>query len=402
MILRPSSDGELNPADRYFEMGDALTKLFDAGVPEILLLPDSEPNLHGRPMPSDYWNRIATFFLLVDKQFSEHNRSGRLKYVSPPMAVAQGEEAWLSAATVKRMQGPNEGETENFLTANDGFGLHAYGQLDESLVDHVIALAEKYAPGIPIVASEVGDSSNADPSTKAEAIIRYLKKLERAGAYAACLFIVGSNDPQWSTFILLVDQIRHIAASVPQEVPMPVETVFQVQTPTAGATVIAGQTITVNGRVLGVDGQGMLTATLIEDTRPGTPQYGEPTNVRGIPIAADGWFSFSMQVPNSTEVPASATLVLSTTEIDLAAFQRGEGWGDAAQKSVPVVIARVSAVPVPVPPPATTDIPPYLHTAYHGLHEAELAAQEAGDTLLLHEIQQGIAVIDRRKAGDFR
>lgn len=222
VILRPSSDGEMNAADRYFELGEAITKLLDAGVPEILLLPDSEPNLHGRPMPPDYWNQIATFFLLVDKQFGEHNRSSRLKYGTPPMALAQGEEAWLAAATVTRMQGMHEGETENFLTGFDFYTLHAYGQLDESLVDHAIALARKYAPGLPIVAAEVGDSSNANPSTKAEAIVRYLQKLERTGAYAACLFIVGSHDPQWSGFVLPVDQIRHIAAIQPETPVQPI------------------------------------------------------------------------------------------------------------------------------------------------------------------------------------
>lgn len=119
---------------------------------------------------------------------------------------------------------------------------------------------------------------------------------------------------------------------------MPKQTEIQVQIPSPSATVIAGQTITVQGRALGVDGQGMLTALLAEDTRPGTPQYGEPTKVSGVPIASDGWFSFSIKVPASTEVPAPATLLLSTTEIDIAAYQRGEGWGDAAQKAIAVVI----------------------------------------------------------------
>jgi len=232
VILRPSSDGDMNAADRYFEMGESITKLLDADVQEILLLPDSEPNLHGRPMPPDYWNQIATFFVLVDKQFGEHNRSGRLKYGTPPMALAQGEEAWLSAATVTRMQGMNEGGTENLLTGFDFYTLHAYGQTDESLVDHAIALAQKYAPGIPIVAAEVGDSSNADPSTKAEATIRYLQKIQQAGASAACLFIVGSHDPQWSGFVLPIDQIRRIAASAPvtppvSETPAPVPTMAE-------------------------------------------------------------------------------------------------------------------------------------------------------------------------------
>lgn len=221
VILRPSSDGDLNPSDCYFEMGEAITKLLDAGVPEILLVADSEPNLHGRPMPPDYWNQIATFFLLVDRQFGEHNRNGRLKYGTPPMALAQGEEAWLAAATVTRMQGMHEGESENFLTGFDFYTLHAYGQLDQSLVDHAIALAQKYAPGLPIVAAEVGDSSNANPQAKAEAIITYLQKLEQAGAYAACLFIVGSHDPQWSGFVLPVDQIRRISAAVSGAEPHP-------------------------------------------------------------------------------------------------------------------------------------------------------------------------------------
>lgn len=222
VILRPSSDGDLNPSDRYFEMGEALTKLLDAGVQEIVLLPDSEPNLHDKPMPADYWNRVATFFVLIDRHFSQYAESGRLKYASPPLAVAQGNEAWLQAATVKRMVGMNAGDVENLLTGFDYFTVHAYGQTDTSLVQRGIDLARIHAPGIPMVAAEVGDSSNADAATKAEAIIQYLTLLKEAGAYAACLFIVGSSDPQWAGFVLPVDQIRRIGAAFAQEAPMAV------------------------------------------------------------------------------------------------------------------------------------------------------------------------------------
>lgn len=220
VILRPSSDGDINPADRYFEMGEALTKLLDAGVPEIILCCDSEPNLHDRPMPADYWSRVATFFVLIDRQFGQYTESGRLKYASPPMAVAQGDEAWLEAATVVRRSGMNEGATENLLTGFDFYGGHFYGQQDTSLVQRGIDLAATYAPGVPIIAAEVGDASNADPSAKTEAIIQYLTLLQQAGAYAACLFIVGSHDPQWSGFVLPVEQIRRIgAAMTPHETP---------------------------------------------------------------------------------------------------------------------------------------------------------------------------------------
>lgn len=237
-------------------------------------------------------------------------------------------------------------------------------------------------------------NAGIDPDQYAEQLVWLDREYDRDNVIAGTIFTVGGFWPSFDVVhVPKIADVIHNAASVPQEVPVPIETVFQVQTPSEGATVIAGQMITVNGRVLGVAGQGMLTATLAEDTRPGTPQYGEPTNVRGVPIAADGWFSFSMQVPNSTEVPANATLLLSTTEIDLAAFHRGEGWGDAAQKSVPVVIGRVAVEPPPVPP---TDDAHYQHSLAT-IHFGAGDAYNRTENPLFLDIQRAVAAAKEGK-----
>lgn len=387
VILRPDSDGAIDVPARVKELSAAAWLLRTNGIGNIYLLPDSEPNLGGGAPPADYWNKVSEVVTgLWYGLYDTRPLANTVLYGSPPMAVGQNERAWYEAAG-------------DVLAAFDIACIHAYGQLDTGLLGNTLALIKEYAPALPIIAAEVGDSHpTANWDAKGEALRVYLDILKQHGVSAACLFILGGT-PDWQNFHVPLDVARQLGAHFAQEVPMPIETIIQVQLPSEGATVIAGQMITVQGRATGVDGQGMLTATLSEDTRPGTPQYGEPTRVRGIPIAADGWFSFSMQVPSSTEVPAPATLVLSTTEIDLAAFQRGEGWGDAAQRQIAVVIDRAAASQ-PSQPAGDSDAP-YLHVAYHGLHQAELAALEAGDTLLLHEIQQGIAVIDRRKAGDF-
>lgn len=136
---------------------------------------------------------------------------------------------------------------------------------------------------------------------------------------------------------------------------MPVQTDIIVTAPHANPVVAPGSVLTVSGYATGIDGQGMLTAVLAEDTRPGTPQYGEPTRVSGIPINGDGTFAFSIPVPNSVELPAAATLLLSTTEIDLAAFQRGAGWGDAYQEGFAVTIGYPAAEPEPAPVEASND-----------------------------------------------
>lgn len=392
VLLRSNSDGDIDVEGRVRELSRAAWTLREHGIGDIWIIPDNEPNLHHRPVPPDYWHRLSQVVVgLWYGHFGTRALASTVSYLNPPLAVGQGEETWYEAAG-------------SVLNAADGQCLHAYGQLDTGLIGRALMLAKQYTAGLPLIADEVGDSHpTAGWDSKGEALRVYLDILKQHGVSVACLFVLGGT-PDWQNFHMPLDVARMLGAHFAQEIPMAIETVIQVQLPLEGTTVIAGQTITVQGRAIGIDGQGMLTATLAEDTRPGTPQYGEPTNVRGIPIADDGWFSFSMQVPHSVEVPAPATLTLSTTEIDLTAFQRGDGWGDAAQKHIPIVIDRVGVPPVPEPVPQPVGDPhaPYLHEAYAGLHRAELAAMEAGDTLLLHEVQQCIAVIDRRKQGDFR
>lgn len=343
VLLRSNSDGDIDVEGRVRELSRAAWTLREHGIGDIWIIPDNEPNLHHRPVPPDYWQRLSQVVVgLWYGHFGTRALASTVSYLNPPLAVGQGEETWYEAAG-------------SVLNAADGQCLHAYGQLDTGLIGRALMLAKQYTAGIPLIADEVGDShGTANWDLRGEALRVYLQLLRQSGVRIAILFILGGTD-DWRRFVPPIDVVRQLAASVPQEVPMPVQTDIIVTSPHANPVVAPGSVLAVSGYATGIDGQGMLTATLAEDTRPGTPQYGEPTKVSGIPINSDGTFAFQIQVPNSTELPAAATLLLSTTEIDLAAFQRGAGWGDAYQEGFAVTIGYPAAEPEPAPVEASND-----------------------------------------------
>ncbi len=298
----------------------------------LYLVIDNEPNHTNNQAPAstDYWARIRQVFETLALEFPA------VQFVSPPLAVAQNEAEWYAAGRA-------------VIDLFDCVGVHLYGQTDNSLVTYALHLAGIFDK--PLIADELGNTDrHLSPDNKAAAVASYVRQAAEAGVQAATIFIAKHPTPEWAYCTLPTERLSQIAASVPQEEPMPTQTDIIVTSPHQNPMVAPGSVLSVSGYATGIDGQGMLAAILAEDTRPGTPQYGEPTNVRGIPIAADGTFSLQIAVPNSTELPAAATLLLSTTEIDLAAFQRGEGWGDAYQEGFAVTIGHPVAEPVPETP----------------------------------------------------
>ena len=227
----------------------------------------------------------------------------------------------------------------------------------------------------------------------------------KPGFLGAAWFILDCRDDQFrehrmvNNDALINTAVSINAASVPQEVPaMPIQTVI-----TALSRPVAQQGGVASFSFLaeGIDGTGKGFADIAYPIIPGSQteeRYG-PNLTTALPAFFNGQQSVTLNVPPATTPtpgPVVAGITLRIIEIDGVNFDGG------AFGAFPIdLIPGVPTPPTPPAPPANTNAP-YLHVAYHGLHEAEMAAMEAGDTLLLLEIQQGIAVIDRRKSGDFR
>lgn len=205
VLVRPNGDGlGWSSTARATELALAVQALRAAGIGDVLITPDSEPNHpdHGSPdaPPADYWTKVAQVVTLL------HGRGGirlpavfadTIRYVSPPMRPdPAGVPAWYAAAG-------------DLLPAFDLVGIHAYGERDQGLIEWTLRTATRY--GLPLFAAEVGDSSGAGEQERAEAVAGYLRLLEAAGVEDACIFILGS-DGSWRDFEFSADTIRRVLA----------------------------------------------------------------------------------------------------------------------------------------------------------------------------------------------
>lgn len=206
VAIRPDADGEFERdwAATVERLGAAAARLLAAGAPPpIVLIPDSEPNLHGRPVPPGYfeWLELARAALAV-----RFGPAARL--VSPPLAVAQGEEQWHAAG-------------RSVIGRFDAIGAHAYGQGEASLALRFL----QFDYGKPFFVAELGDSSEGIGSE--ERLVRtahLVRQLATSGRVeACCLFILGTADPRWERFVLPVDGLallREAARGAGKEEPV--------------------------------------------------------------------------------------------------------------------------------------------------------------------------------------
>lgn len=392
VLLRPNSDGDIDVEGRVREISRAAWTLREHGIGDVWIIPDNEPNLHNKPVQPDYWQKMSRVIVgLYYGHYDTRALAATVQYLNPPLAVGQGEDDWYAAAG-------------DLLGAADGQCIHAYGQLDTGLIGQTLVLAKQYAPGMPLIADEVGDSH---PTTgwdiKTEALRVYLDMLKQSGVSLALLFHLGGTS-DWSQFVPPLESVRRIGAWFAQEVPVAKQTTITPHSIPAG---VQGGAVRFAFTAQGIDGTAKGFADVAYPIIPGSQfeeRYG-PNLTTEIGTFGDGDSEAVVNLPLATTPtpgPVQGEITLRIIELDGTTFDGG------AHGPYPVVILPGSGstpapeIPIPAPVPAPATDAPYLHVAYHGLHEAELAAQEAGDTLLLHEVQQAIGVIDRRKAGDFR
>ncbi len=210
VALRPDSDGEAeaNPDTAAAGLIAGVARLREAGIPgPVFVILDSEPNLHGRPVPPGYWAGIERMRRMIRERLG-----AAVQIVSPPMAVAQADDVWLEAGRA-------------VIARCDLVGLHCYGQLDDGLIRRSLALAGAF--GLPLFVAELGDSQPvAGIDQRMAALGGYLRLLAGKAA-AVCLFILGTADPQWDRFVLPTDRVGALrtAFAAPEEaapVPVPV------------------------------------------------------------------------------------------------------------------------------------------------------------------------------------
>ncbi|GIW05577.1 MAG: hypothetical protein KatS3mg060_0382 [Dehalococcoidia bacterium] len=197
VAIRPDADGDLERdwAANNRRLSAAAKLILAAGAPPpIFLIPDSEPNLHGRPVPPGYFERLELARAALVALFGE---SARL--VSPPFAVAQGEDAWHAAG-------------RRVIGRFDLIGAHAYSQGDLDLALRFVQF--EYAK--PFFVAEAGDSSaGIGVEERVARTARLLRRLAEVGRVeACCLFILGTADPRWEKFVLPAESLAPLRAAV--------------------------------------------------------------------------------------------------------------------------------------------------------------------------------------------
>jgi hypothetical protein len=191
VIIRPSADGDIDVEARVNDLQPAIVQLLQWGFSQIVVLPDSEPNLHNRPCPPDYWQKVSQ---VVAHPALIGLWGEKVKIASPPMAVAQGEPEWYEAG-------------RDIIPAFDFLPVHLYGQLNPVFVHRALGLAHQFQ--LPIIADEVGDSSSAGEEEKARAVASYLQIAADSGVEMATLFMLGGTS-EWSNFYFSPDVIARI------------------------------------------------------------------------------------------------------------------------------------------------------------------------------------------------
>ncbi|MCS6801740.1 MAG: transglycosylase SLT domain-containing protein [Chloroflexota bacterium] len=197
VAIRPDADGDFERdwAATVQRLSAAAKRLLAAGAPPpVVLIPDSEPNLHGRPVPSCYFERLELARSALAVLFGE-----RARLVSPPFAAAQGEEGWHAAG-------------RPVISRFDAIGVHAYGQGDLSVALRFLA----FDYGKPFFVAEAGDSSDGISAEERVArTARLLRRLAATGRVeACCLFILGTADPRWEPFVLPAEGLAPLREAV--------------------------------------------------------------------------------------------------------------------------------------------------------------------------------------------
>jgi hypothetical protein len=195
VAIRSDADGDVERdwAATTQRLSAAARRLLAAGAPSpIVLIPDSEPNLHGRPVPPGYFERLDQARAALVAQLGPAAR-----LVSPPFAVAQGEEVWHAAGrqTIDRFA---------------AIGVHAYGESDLGLALRFL----QFDYGKPFFVAEAGDSSEGiGAKERTVRTARLVRRLAEERVEAVCLFILGTADPRWEKFVLPIEGLGVLRAA---------------------------------------------------------------------------------------------------------------------------------------------------------------------------------------------
>jgi hypothetical protein len=377
VILRPNEDGPVWDADqRATALFSCVMTLNAHGLHDIIIVPDNEPNhvSHGfTAPPSDYWARVHSLASGL------RARGARVRVASPPLAVAQGERAWLDAGV-------------SVIRSLDLFAAHLYGQLDTSLADATLGLYRAYGAGRPLLIDELGDSHpTAGWERKADSIRTMLSMAAQAGAVAATIFMLGDNG-DWRSFVPpdeVIPQLAPTAAPAAiKEASMPKQTTMTLTELTEPIT--AGGRFECGGRFDGWDGGGGYMVTFVYP--PKADQTAWATDQPSIPllIEPDGRFRFWMQLLSKPEFGGpflNCTLRFNTVELDPGSPLPGDEIWDGAQFEWPVLL-RPAAYQAPAVSPPVVVIAPQPVVAQAALPlQYHLAFGKIGDVInLLGEV----------------
>lgn len=381
VVLRPEADEGVTflPGARYQELQAAIESVLPY-TSALSVIVDNEPNHHNNhatPSP-DYWARAWQVAEWLAHSYPD------VRYVSPPLAVGANEQAWYAAG-------------QGLITRFDAVGLHGYGQIDTGLLTHGLYLAKQI--GLPIVCDEVGDSHpTAIWDAKGEALRVYLSLLRQGGVSVALLFHVGGT-PDWANFVPPIDVVRRLAASMPQEVTMPIPTIIEaVSRPVAQQ----GGQVAFTFDAHGIDGIAKGFADVAYPVIPGSQteeRYG-PNLTTELPTFGNGRHTVTLNVPpvaTPTPGPVVGGITLRIVEMDGVTWDGGV-FGPYPVDLVPGFVQPPVVTPEP-PAPVPVALPPAYDIMWERAGDVVNAATAVGDEELAERGRDIHRTIVRRKEG---
>jgi hypothetical protein len=312
--VRPDADGDLAIA----RMAHAARMAILVAVGTVRVILDNEPNLHSRPVDFGYIEALLTYHRALQEQLAGLD----VRFVCPPLAVAQNSEAWHNALA------PVAERCEEV-------GVHCYGENgDTSLIGYEVNLARRY--GKPLVADEVGDPGSISADAKCHTVAAYLGWLaDQPDVTASAIFIMGGT-PEWAPrFWLPADQLAPIAAvyhaTTPgvEKPPEPAKEESMKLVADSDFTATCGQSFTARmhlendaGQVQPIEGIGTAFIRAPRDDEGHTLGFMDQISFDAENLDlekddVDGHFQFTFQVPEFTiSSPTTTELFVSVLAMD--------------------------------------------------------------------------------------
>lgn len=381
VILRNNADEgiQFNVGARYQELRGALESLVTLS-PLVYCVLDNEPNhiSNGTGGPGDYWSRVDQVLEQLAQLYPT------VRFVSPPLAVMQYEEAWYAAG-------------RSVIQKHDAVGVHLYGQLDTSLIRHALYLAQQV--GLSLVADELGDThKSASGDQKAAAVAGYVRLAVEAGVEVATIFIAQRPTDEWLYCTLPTDRLAQIAAVVPQEEPMPPLPTTLTLDPIA--PVRPGETLRVRGVIQGIDGPyGALEIFANYPQLDESTQWGQ--SGQAVFVSRDGSFDHAVTLgPANAAFTEQLTgeLQIRSLELDPQALASGGSWGEQPVFTFPFTILPEQAAPAPAPSfPADPTDQGHINHSLMTIHFSAGDGYNRTANPLFLDIQQVVAAIKEGK-----